>query len=251
MARGYQLDFSKQHPDMFEVQGRERKARTMLAVLQEFRGTSLSGDAVLNVGGSAGIIDNYLSEYVGRVVGLDIDAIAVKHAHDTYRKENLHALVADALRLPFASESFDVVICSHVYEHVPDARKMMAEIDRVLKVGGVCYFAAGNRLAVHEPHYQLPFLSILPRPLAHLYLRALGKGTHYYEKHLTYWGLKSLAGRFRCHDYTAKIIADPRRYQADYMLRPGSRKQAVATLVSSHLNWLTPGYIWLLEKVPG
>jgi SAM-dependent methyltransferase len=38
--------------------------------------------------------------------------------------------------LPFGDHVFDVVICNHVLEHVPDDRKAMAEIYRVLKKGG-------------------------------------------------------------------------------------------------------------------
>ncbi len=43
---------------------------------------------------------------------------------------------ADVLDLPFESESFDLVIASHVLEHVADDRKAVAEIRRVLKIGG-------------------------------------------------------------------------------------------------------------------
>lgn len=43
---------------------------------------------------------------------------------------------ADILDLPFASESFDVVICNHVLEHIADDRKAMSELFRVMKPGG-------------------------------------------------------------------------------------------------------------------
>ncbi|WOJ97372.1 class I SAM-dependent methyltransferase [Congregibacter brevis] len=45
-------------------------------------------------------------------------------------------LAGDALKLPFADESFDAVICSEVLEHIPDYRSALAEISRVLKPGG-------------------------------------------------------------------------------------------------------------------
>jgi len=42
----------------------------------------------------------------------------------------------DICRMPFPSESFDAVICMHVLEHVPDDRRGMAEVLRVMKPGG-------------------------------------------------------------------------------------------------------------------
>jgi SAM-dependent methyltransferase len=42
----------------------------------------------------------------------------------------------DVQALPFDENTFDVVICNHVLEHVPDDRKAIGEIYRVLKSGG-------------------------------------------------------------------------------------------------------------------
>lgn len=42
----------------------------------------------------------------------------------------------DITHIKFADESFDVIYCSHVFEHVLDDRKAMREICRVLKRGG-------------------------------------------------------------------------------------------------------------------
>jgi SAM-dependent methyltransferase len=42
----------------------------------------------------------------------------------------------DVTAMQFADESFDVMLCNHVMEHVPDDRKAMREIRRVLKPGG-------------------------------------------------------------------------------------------------------------------
>jgi SAM-dependent methyltransferase len=44
---------------------------------------------------------------------------------------------ADLAALPFADGSFDLVVCSHVLEHVPDDAAAMAEIFRVLATGGI------------------------------------------------------------------------------------------------------------------
>jgi SAM-dependent methyltransferase len=248
LSRGYQYNFSKNSPYVYDTENRERKARTMLSVLDDFLQKPLSECDVLNVGGSAGAIDNFLADHAAKVVGIDIDEGAISHAQQTFRKENLEFRVADALNLPFDDASFDVVICSHVYEHVPDPVKMFDEIHRILRPDGICYFSAGNRLMWNEPHYNLPLLAILPRPLAHLYIRIAGKADYYHEKHLTYWGLKSLVRNFRRNDYTVRLINEPSRFHTEYMLPPGSLKARIAGKVASWLYWALPGYIWILQK---
>lgn len=248
MERGYQHGFSEQGTAMFNIAERQRKAKTMVAVLKAQLGPDLSSLSVLNVGGSAGIIDDYLAGHFGQVTGIDIDEHAIRHAREHYQRDNLSFELGDAMALQYGNDTFDVVICSQVYEHVPDAVTMMQEIYRVLKPGGVCYFAAGNRLMLNEPHYNLPLLSVIPRPLAHLYMKLTGKGSRYYEKHLSYWGLKQLVRDFETIDYTRPIIETPGRFEAEYMIRPDTPKQRIAALMSRYLFWLVPGYIWILRK---
>ncbi|NET30420.1 MAG: methyltransferase domain-containing protein [Cyanothece sp. SIO1E1] len=48
-------------------------------------------------------------------------------------------LKMDITKIPFPNESFDVIYCSHVLEHVLDDRKAMSEFNRVLSVGGTAY----------------------------------------------------------------------------------------------------------------
>ena len=43
---------------------------------------------------------------------------------------------ADILDLPFENESFDIIFCNHVLEHIEDDRKAMGELLRVMKKGG-------------------------------------------------------------------------------------------------------------------
>ncbi|MDX1762452.1 MAG: methyltransferase domain-containing protein [Christiangramia sp.] len=43
---------------------------------------------------------------------------------------------ADICNLPFENESFDFILCNHVLEHIPDDKKAMQELYRILKTGG-------------------------------------------------------------------------------------------------------------------
>lgn len=47
---------------------------------------------------------------------------------------------ADICNLPFEDNSYDIIFCNHVLEHIPDDTKAMQELYRVLKVGGMGIF---------------------------------------------------------------------------------------------------------------
>ena len=47
---------------------------------------------------------------------------------------------ADICNLPFKDNAFDVILCNHVLEHIPNDTKAMKELYRVLKVGGMGIF---------------------------------------------------------------------------------------------------------------
>lgn len=44
---------------------------------------------------------------------------------------------ADICNLPFKENEFDVILCNHVLEHIPDDTKAMQELFRILKKGGM------------------------------------------------------------------------------------------------------------------
>jgi SAM-dependent methyltransferase len=46
------------------------------------------------------------------------------------------AIRMDLTRIPFADDRFDAIYCSHVLEHIPDDRKAMAELRRILRPTG-------------------------------------------------------------------------------------------------------------------
>ena len=47
---------------------------------------------------------------------------------------------ADICNLPFSDNAFDIILCNHVLEHIPDDKKAMSELYRILKVGGMGVF---------------------------------------------------------------------------------------------------------------
>jgi len=60
--------------------------------------------------------------------------------HITYTTTDLNSPLADVKAdicdLPFDDNSFDVILCNHVLEHIPNDTKAMQELYRVMKPGG-------------------------------------------------------------------------------------------------------------------
>jgi ubiquinone/menaquinone biosynthesis C-methylase UbiE len=254
-SQEYQRDFSELHPKtMFDELGRLQKARKTVAVMHDAlakAGVEPAETRLLDIGCSTGILTRHYAEFFGEVVGVDIDDGAVEWARQNRAADNVSYQVGDSMNLPFLSSDFDIVTCTHIYEHVPDAGKMLDEIDRVLKPGGLCYFAAENRLRWWDGHYNLPLVTVLPRPLANIYVRLTGRGTSRYETHRTLWGLRKMARSFEITDYTRAVVREPERFGATEMIWPGSPKQRIANAILKVAYWAFPTYLWILRKPVG
>lgn len=98
---------------------------TMLEALAEVRPRRVL-DAGSGDGGWAALV-------VGaQVVCLDQSPAAVEGA----RRRGLEAVQGDVADLPFADGDFDAVMCNWMLYHVPDLDRALAELARVLRLGG-------------------------------------------------------------------------------------------------------------------
>ena len=87
---------------------------------------------LLDVGCGTGAMSARLTQW-GGVVSADFSPLALQFSR---RRHLMHLVRADAMRLPIASESFDVAVVMDVLEHLPDDRAALCELHRVLKPGG-------------------------------------------------------------------------------------------------------------------
>ena len=244
----YQERFSETHEsEMYDAASREVKAAKVIAILEDALG-DLRTLRLLDLGSSNGLMTRFYGQRFKSVLGIDFDQPGIEYAIANNKSPNIEYRVGDAMATGLPNDSVDVVTCTHVYEHVPDAMRMMDEIYRVLRTGGACLFIAGNRLTLMEADNHLPLLSLLPRPVAHRYMRLMRKGERYYERTRTLWGLRRLAARFELHDYTARVVEDPVRFRATDVVAPGTFKQRTALYALKTAYWLAPTYIWLLRK---
>lgn len=62
------------------------------------------------------------------------------HYITTDLKSPLADVKADICNLPFQDNEFDIILCNHVLEHIPDDTKAMKELYRIMKPGGMGIF---------------------------------------------------------------------------------------------------------------
>jgi SAM-dependent methyltransferase len=246
----YQHELSRQSPILLDTAYKKPKIEKMLAILEDAGAVSTQGEKrlMVDVGCSGGLFAHAFSPYFQNVIGIDIDTHALAIARKERAGDNITYMVGDSLRLPLPDNSVDLIVCNHVYEHVPSAALMFDEIARVLAADGVCYLGAASRLTFIEPHYHLPFLSWLPKPLAHLYMRVTGKGRYYYENLQTFWGIRRLIHAFNVTDYTLRIIRDPDHFKARDMIPSGGFIEKIPPVFWKLAYWLLPSYIFILRK---
>ena len=92
---------------------------------------------VLELATGTGLIAKNIVNAAAHIEATDASAEMIAEAKRDNRSAKLHFSVQDMFRLPYAEESFDVVIVSNALHIVPQPEKALAEIHRVLKDDGV------------------------------------------------------------------------------------------------------------------
>jgi arsenite methyltransferase len=105
-------------------------------------GRLTEGERVLDLGSGAGTDSLIAAQMVGpdgRVTGVDMTQQMLDRARGAASEmgaTNVEFVEAEAERLPFADESFDVVISNGVIDLIPDKDAVFSELHRVLTPGG-------------------------------------------------------------------------------------------------------------------
>ena len=129
------------------------------------------GKAVLDLGCAGGFMAEALAKRGAQVTGIDpaTDAVDAARAHACESGLRIRYDVGVGEALPYDTASFDAVVCVDVLEHVSDLRKVLSEVARILRPGGVFLFDTINR----NPLARLATITI-----AEDLLRLLPRGTH-------------------------------------------------------------------------
>jgi SAM-dependent methyltransferase len=119
-----------------QIERRRNELEPFIADYADFRGTR--GVRVLEVGVGLGTDFVQFARAGAQVTGVDLTERAVTLVRRRLALEGLdgEVVVADAERLPFDSDRFDVVYSWGVLHHTPDTATAIAEVMRVLRPGG-------------------------------------------------------------------------------------------------------------------
>ncbi len=92
---------------------------------------------VLELAMGPGLLAKRVAPAARRMVATDYSDGMVAQAKKGERPANLTFEVADAMKLPYEDDSFDVVLIANALHLVPDPAQVLREIDRVLRPGGL------------------------------------------------------------------------------------------------------------------
>lgn len=102
---------------------------------------NVKGKKILDFGCGTGIYAKLLTKKGARVKGFDISPEMIKIAKE--ENPNLDLKVGSGYDVPF-KEKFDIVLASLVVHYFKDWDKMLREVKRVLKKGGIFVFSTNN-----------------------------------------------------------------------------------------------------------
>lgn len=126
----HKLDFAKKSTEDFIIQ----KARKEIK----------SGSRILDIGAGSNKYKKYFQD--------------CEFKTQDFKQYGEIDYVSDITKIPVPDQSFDIVICTEVLEHVIRPDLGLAEISRVLKTGGTAYITTPFRAGIHcLPHYHSGF----------------------------------------------------------------------------------------------
>jgi SAM-dependent methyltransferase len=216
---------------------------------------SLEGAKVLEFGCNYGATAIVLAALGARVVGLDIDAFALKLALENVARYGMSDRVElfsykDTSRLSFSNATFDHVVCNSVLEYVEAncLHDVQREIDRVLKPGGLILVAGtSNRLAPKEIHSGRWLINYLPQ------LFDAWTANPQHQRGVLPWRIRYGFGSYENLDWSDQgraYLEARRRFQSPQDHRLLRIAHRCARCLRVTLGLLTPSIAVRLRKVP-
>ncbi|HHB92137.1 MAG TPA: bifunctional 2-polyprenyl-6-hydroxyphenol methylase/3-demethylubiquinol 3-O-methyltransferase UbiG [Thioploca sp.] len=145
-----------------------------LGYIQQY--VELATKKILDVGCGGGILAESMAEAEAEVVGIDMSetplSVAKLHLYEVGLKVDYRQITVEQLAIE-SPNSFDIITCMEMLEHVPDPVSIITACYKLLKPGGQAFFSTINR---NPKSYLFAIIG------AEYILRLLPKGTHNHAK---------------------------------------------------------------------
>ncbi len=171
---------------------------------------------VLDLGCNTGYGSHLIKNSCREIVGVDVSEKAIKIAKELYGNESIEFRVIDGKRLPFAENSFDVVVSFQVIEHIVEHESYLMEIKRVLAPEGKVIFTTPNRLIRLYPGMK-PWNEFHVREYAPLELKELLDG---FFRNTEIWGLYAREPLYSTELSRVQKIRDRAKLKQDRDVNP-------------------------------
>lgn len=108
----------------------------------------LKNKKVLEIGCGYGSLSVYMAKKGAKVTGIDLssEAIKISKRNASLNNQKITLKQASGEDLPFKDKSFDLVVCCETLEHIPNYKKAIDEIIRVIESSGKIIITAPNSL---------------------------------------------------------------------------------------------------------
>lgn len=223
--------------------GRNEKADAIFSTLISIFGNGIKDLDWLDIGCGSGGIAAQISTKVRAIEGIDPESWPQwEDLKEEQENLTLRQGYFDQESLPVPENSFDIIICNQVYEHVRNPKQLILNICKALKPGGVCYFAGPNFLWPIEPHVFWPFVHWLPRKFSQKLISVFNKSAKLDANSKNLWQLKKY---FKESGLTYEDIIPQRlAFRCNSLLR----YRSALKLISIAMLPITPGFVFLLKK---
>ena len=140
------------------------------------RHVALPGKRVIDIGCGGGILSESMATHGASVTGVDLSdkalGVARLHLYESGQTVDYRKIAAEEIANA-EPETFDVVTCMEMLEHVPDPASTVAAAAKLAKPGGSVFFSTLNR---NPKSYLFAIIG------AEYVLRMLPRGTHEYAR---------------------------------------------------------------------
>lgn len=133
----------------YEIRDKVLIFNSLIRILGEIK-----GKRILEIGFGTGDILLSLAKRKADCYGIEIAGSAIDYLKSISLCK-LHLFKRKDNRLPFKSDFFDIIVCSHVLEHLEDDKRELGEISRVLRMNGLAVLGVPGKGVGHNLlHYR-------------------------------------------------------------------------------------------------